>query len=175
MRSPIVWAALSAAALGAAGCGGHVSSQESDVHVANVAFAPQVGTAGYGAISGYSIKLTDGTSDGAKRALSAQLSDIANGTYRVGGSGSPGPHGVTYVVKQAQLTQVLGGVTTTFHATSGTVTLTGSPSKVQAPGSPLGSFGSVLGHIDLVLVNDSDASKGIHVTADYVASVTTVG
>jgi hypothetical protein len=55
------------------------------------------------------------------------------------------------------------------------VQLTSSPNKIEAPGSSFASFGSVLGHVDLVLADINDNSQEIHLVADYVASVTSIG
>ncbi|HEX8793962.1 MAG TPA: hypothetical protein VF765_23635 [Polyangiaceae bacterium] len=143
-----------------AGCGGRASQAIPE----ELAFHPQVGNAGYGAISGYKIVLTDPTTGGAAGTLTIQLSDIKDGSYAIDGGRS-----------SALLVQTQGGVRHTFQAVSGTVTLKGSATKVTPAGSQMASWGSVLGHADLTLTDTAASSHEVHLSCDYVAGVTYVG
>jgi hypothetical protein len=143
------------------GCGGQALAQ-----VDEVSFHPGTGTSGYGLTSGYWLKLSEGTGPSPTRTLSLQLSDIKSGSYAAGGGDS-----AALLVESAQWTQTEVGVTTTFRAVSGVVTLKESATPVEGKAS----LGTLSGHLDLMMVDTSDASHEIHVTGDYVASVTSVG
>jgi hypothetical protein len=162
MRRSLAAAVVVSAALG--GCSGRVASQGPDARVEDVAFLPAVGTAGYGLSSGYRIELTDATTDGVTRTLTIQLADIKNGSYTVDGARSSG-----------RLVQGAASSGKTFRAIGGTVTLVGSPTKVQPPGTTLGSLGSVSGHFALTLVNEADPGSEMKIQGDYLAGVTYVG
>jgi hypothetical protein len=138
------------ALVSAAACGGQVAT-----HVDAVDFHPDVGTAGYGFIGGYNVSLVDPRTDGIARTLRIQLQGIGDGTYRVEAGG-------------AHVELVEGGAQK-FDAVSGSITL--AAATTRAPGS----WGSVSGHIDLVLVDGADSSHAIHVVADYDANVTYIG
>jgi hypothetical protein len=144
-------------------CGGRIASQE--LPVQTIAFHPAIGTAGYGFAGAFSIKLADTASDGATRTA----------TISLGRTKTSWETAIDGTRSQVELVQVQAGTTLTFHAVSGTVTHTQSAARIQAPGSPFGSLGSVSGHIDVVLVDTADPSHEVHLSGDYVASLTVIG
>jgi hypothetical protein len=168
----------------AAACGGKIAGGSVESETESVSFHPAVGAAGYGFAGGYGLKLTDASPDGATRTLNICLTDIKDGSYGVTGGGTwRGGNGVVPGCSwvhgtggsEAELVETAGGVVTTFRAVSGVVSLAGSATRIEMPGSSFGSWGSVVGHVDLVLQDEADSFREIRVSADYVASVIIVG
>jgi hypothetical protein len=145
-----------------AGCGGRPYGE---TKTEAVSFEPDVGTAGYGFSGPLWITLTDNGEEGAPRVIRVTLARSPKSwDETIDGADS-----------QVEFVRSVGGTQQIFRGVRGTVTHTFSAESAKLPRSHYASFGSVSGHIDLLLVDMEDATHQIHLSSDYAASVVMQG
>jgi hypothetical protein len=129
------------------GCGGKTIEDEP--------FVAQSATAFYGFIGGWHATLVDSTSGHVTRTMKIDVTDL-DGTYGVEG-------GAAKVTLSASGSASLVGV-------SGSVSFKSIDAR-----PPRGSWGTVMIHVDVILVDSASQAHEVHLVGDYPAEVTAVG